>query len=156
VYTIRPCTPAEADDLAAVIRAAFEEYRAVLVPTSGAHRESGETVAAKMAHGGAFAAVDAATGALIGCALFSEEPDHIYLGRLSVLPPYRGQGIAHALIAAVEGHGRVRGYHAAQVGVRLQLTANRALFERLGYVETEIRLQEGWPEPTWAVLVKPL
>jgi ribosomal protein S18 acetylase RimI-like enzyme len=156
VYLIRTCTSDESDQIAAVIRAAFEEYRAVLIPMSGAHRETSATVAEKMAHGGAFAAVDSASGALIGCALYAEEPDHIYLGRLSVLPAYRGRGIAHALIAAVENHGRTCGYTAAQVGVRLQLTANRALFERLGYVQTEIRLQDGHPEPTWAVFVKPL
>ena len=43
-----------------------------------------------------------------------------------------------------------------QLGVRLQLPRNRALYERLGYHFVEARTHAGYAEPTYAILEKVL
>jgi ribosomal protein S18 acetylase RimI-like enzyme len=50
-----------------------------------------------------------------------------------VLPAYRGQGVAGALMAAIEASVRAQGLVEVRVGVRGSLPANRRLYEKLGY-----------------------
>ena len=124
------------DDAALVHRltlAAYEEYRGVLVPESGVFAQDLDDVRADIAAGGAI--IVWLGGKPVGCGRFAVPADrsHLYVGRLAVLPLYRGQGIASRMLGWCEGHAAALGLPEVQLGVRLQLPRNRALYERLGY-----------------------
>ena len=125
-------------EAAALVRdlmlAAFREYEAVLTVPSSAMAESVDDVAAHVAQGGAvLAEVD---GVAVGSGRFELRDDHVYIGRLSVLPNHRGQGIGAAMMLEMERHAAALGFSEARIGVRTMLPRNISLYERLGYVVT--------------------
>jgi len=84
-------------------------------------------------------------GTAIGVLDVSDEGDHLYLGRIEVLPEAQGQGVGTAVVQDVLRRGRT---------VRLQVFTNnvraRLFYERLGftvdrYSEREGRLSMHYP-----------
>ncbi len=140
--------------LLSLVHAAFEEYRLLLNPPSGAHRETLETISKKLVDGGAYIAWMGETA--LGCVLIEPDGDALYLGRLAVLPEYRRLGVAHLLIEAVENQARVSGLNRVTLSVRVQLPRNRAFFERLGYQFVAYNYHDGHTEPTFQTLEKHL
>ena len=140
IVVLRAATAADAASIAATIAASFEQYRGKLVPESGAFGETADGIAAELAH--EFGAIIAERnggprlrhGQLVG--------DDLYLGRLSVVPGARGQGIARRLIEAVEDEARRRELAGVRLGVRIVLTENQRLFASLGYVEVSREAHE--------------
>jgi GNAT superfamily N-acetyltransferase len=125
-------------DEAAVVRdlmlAAFAEYDSVLTVPSSALSETVEDVADHIRLGGAVLA--RVGGEAVGSGRYELRDDHVYIGRLSVLPSHRGHGIGEAMMLAMEERGRQAGKPEARIGVRTMLPKNIALYERLGYVAT--------------------
>jgi GNAT superfamily N-acetyltransferase len=152
---IRLADPADAATLAALIVAAFEEYRGWLVPPSAALDETPTTIATELAgsSGAALAEVD---GVGAGCVLFSPRGADLYFGRLSVLPAHRRIGIAEALVAFVEAEAARRGAAGVLLSVRIALPANQRLFARLGYAEVGRLAHVGFDRPTWIDMRKSL
>jgi ribosomal protein S18 acetylase RimI-like enzyme len=117
-----------------MMRAAFAEYESVLSVPSSAMWETVEDTAAHIRLGGA---VLARLGAeTVGSGRFELRDDHVYIGRLSVLPASRGRGIATAMMAAMEQFAAAKGRTEARISVRMLLAKNVELYERLGYVVT--------------------
>jgi ribosomal protein S18 acetylase RimI-like enzyme len=79
-----------------------------------------------------------------------EKDGALYIGRLSVDPACRRQGIARSLVDAAEREARRRGLPRLTLGVRLALEGNRRLFRACGFEETARPSHEGFTEPTWA------
>ncbi|MBL8163081.1 MAG: GNAT family N-acetyltransferase [Anaerolineae bacterium] len=152
--TLRSARHDEAGMVAEIIRAAFEEYRGVLVPDSGAHAETAEKISAKMAKGGALLACEGER--VLGCVVFYPDDGSMYLGRLAVLPAYRGYGIAGRLVEAVEARAREIGLPRVYLGVRVALPGNRAFFERRGYTFHHYDSHPGHESPTFMILEKHL
>lgn len=77
----------------------------------------------------------------------------LYVGRVAVLPPYRGQGVASALVAWCERLAGDRRLGEVRLGVRLGLTGNERLYRGLGYEPTgELEEREGYgPIAQWMV-----
>jgi predicted N-acetyltransferase YhbS len=152
--TIRRATVDDCDLLAAVIRAAFEEYRDELVPPSGAHNETAVTIASLLGRGGAFIAELGPETA--GCVVFEPEDGDLYFGRLSVIPSARGSGLGRRLVETVEAEALLGGCPGVRLGVRLALPANRTFFEALGYEVTGTGTHTGFTEPTFLRMRKQL
>ena len=141
---LRPATIADAPVLAATIAAAFEQYRGKLVPESGAFRETADGIAAELKKD-AGAIIAERNGVILGCVMTKLEEGDLYLGRLSVLPTARGEGLAARLIEAVEDEARRRGLPGVRLGVRVVLTGNqKRLFQSLGYREISREAHEGF------------
>jgi ribosomal protein S18 acetylase RimI-like enzyme len=149
---VRTATLAEAPLVLKIVQEGFEEYRGVLNPPSGAHRETLDLIQGKMTEGGAFIAWMGETP--VGAVVHEPYEGALYLGRLAVLPTYRKHGIAHLLVEAIENLARERQLPKVTLGVRTQLPGNRAFFERLGYQVIGYHSHEGYPEPTFMTLEK--
>ena len=149
---LREATAEDAPALAAVIQAAFEEYRGRLDPPSGAHAESVQSIRQKLTT--ARAVVASVNQDIVGCAFYEPEADYFYLGRVAVLPQYRLQGIGRKLIALVETQARSLGFARVRLAVRVVLTDNRAWYERLGYRLHIYGTHAGYSEPTYLNLEK--
>lgn len=152
---LRQASLDEAPLMTTLILTAFEDHRGKIDPPSGAHNETPEKIRAKLEQGGGIiASVD---GADVGCVVYyPESADHMYLGRLAVLPAYRKHGIGQALVAAVEETARVLGFTQMTLAVRVALPLNRAFFEALGYAVTGFQSHAGYAEPTFMHLAKHL
>jgi ribosomal protein S18 acetylase RimI-like enzyme len=149
---IRPFTSADAEPVAALIRAAFASQPVPLDPPPSALGETAASVAAH-AGGGAVAELE---GRIVGALLWSERDGGLYVGRLSVDPGQRRRGIARALLAAAETEARERGLPMLHLGTRLALAGNRALFAAAGFRETALYAHEGHAAPTWVAMEKRL
>ncbi|MET9020689.1 GNAT family N-acetyltransferase [Actinopolymorpha sp. NPDC004070] len=144
---LRTAGAGDASVLAAIITAAFEQYRGRLIPESGAFRETTESISRELAAG---------TGAIIaeqgedavGCVMIKPADGDLYFGRLAVTPSARGRGIARRLVKAVENEAARRGLAGVRLGVRIVLTENQRLFTSLGYVETSREAHPGFDHPT--------
>ncbi len=152
---LRKATIGDAAAIAAVIAASFEQYRGKLIPESGAFRETADGIAAELSRG-AGAIVAERNGEMLGCVLVEEKEGDLYFGRLSVLPPARGLGLARRLIDAVEAEAHRRGLAGIRLGVRVVLTDNQRLFQALGYRETSREAHPGFDHPTSINMRKPL
>ena len=154
-FSIRDASAADAPTLALTIRTAFDEYRGLLTPPSAALDETPESVRRELEseYGAVLAEV---RDEVAGCVLFRPEGADLYFGRLSVIPKYRGGGLAGMLVRSVEAEAAARGCPGVVLGVRIALPDNQRLFQHLGYVEVARHAHSGFREPTWIEMRKDL
>jgi GNAT superfamily N-acetyltransferase len=134
-------------EILAVVRAAFAAYEGKLVPESGALSETVETLRGRLASSER-AAVALRAGRIVGAAFYRPERGEVYIGRLAVLPEFRGRGIAGRLIARIEAFARRGGVPALSLRVRIALPDNVRLFTRLGFREVSREAHPGFAKPT--------
>ncbi|MFB9331074.1 GNAT family N-acetyltransferase [Paenibacillus aurantiacus] len=131
---LRPAAEADWPLVHRLIIEAFREYEGVLIPQSGALRETvasiRETVAGR---GGALIAETRDGAVALGTALHYVVDDHLYVGRVSVIPAGRGLGVGKAMMLAMERIAREANVDEVRVSVRLSLPGNVRFYERLGY-----------------------
>jgi predicted N-acetyltransferase YhbS len=159
LIVVRRAAQADAAHVAALVNAAFGEYRGHLKPEPSALREDADTVAPQLTApaGGAVALRINGNGtpsAPVGVVLFRPEDADLYLGRLAVPPESRGRGIAGALIRFVEDEARRRGCPGIVLGVRIALPDNQRLFARHGFREVSRHAHDGYAQPTWIKMRK--
>lgn len=154
-YTLHDAGLEDAVLLTYLITTAFEDQRGKIMPPSGAHNETPAKIRIKLEQGGGILAMMGAEAA--GCVLYyPDSAEQMYLGRLAVLPKFRQQGLALAMVAAVEAKARAGGYTSVSLSVRVGLPQNRAFFERQGYLVTGYDHHEGYTEPTFVHMAKSL
>lgn len=145
------------DDSAAIadlVRLAFSTQSRPTNPPSSALKETAGTIAEHLARGGG--AVLESGGMIVGVVLWNEEDGALYIGRLSVHPERRRQGIARALMDEAEREARRRGMTRMTLGVRLELEDNRRFFKSYGFEDAELRSHAGFSEPTWVLMQRRL
>jgi ribosomal protein S18 acetylase RimI-like enzyme len=152
-WLLREAGEADAEAVAAIIRAAFEEYRGRLDPPSGALAETADTVREKMRTAQAVLAL--AGEVPVGCVFFRPEEGRLYLFRLAVLPGRRGRGLGRALLAHAEERARELGLPRVRLGVRAALARQIAFYEGLGYRRVGDGTHPGYAGPTYLLLERP-
>lgn len=144
----------DAEAVAGLIRAAFAVLEEAVDPLPSALGETAGSVAAGLADGGGCGVWVA--GELVGAVLWQPRGGGLYVGRLSVHPDRRGQGIARRLMAAAEQAARDAGLPRLLLSTRLALVGNRALFAACGFVEMSVHAHPGHAVPTFVSLEKTL
>jgi GNAT superfamily N-acetyltransferase len=144
----------DAVEAAEVIRAAFAVQPRATEPPSSALRETAATVAEKLLAGGRFGL--RADGWLAALVLWEAAGGAVHVARLSVLPEWRGQGLSRRLVGLCEDGARARGFARMTLRVRLTLSENERLFERLGFRRIGVETHKGFEAPTVAVMEKRL
>jgi predicted N-acetyltransferase YhbS len=147
---------ARADDAAllhALLASAFREYEGRLDPPSGAHAETIDSIAGKLAEGGALICCNGAVP--VGCIFYAPRADHLYVGRLAVLPSHRQRGIGD-LLRAAEAQAAPLGLPAVRLGVRLALETLRAYYAARGYRPIALHAHAGYAAPTFVEMEKRL
>jgi predicted N-acetyltransferase YhbS len=150
----RTGTKKDIPDILRVIKAAFEEYRDILDPPSSAQHKTVEVVEKELSE--ATAILAASDGELVGCVFYQVKGYSVYLDRLSVLPAWRGKGIAGELIDLVEQRALAMGENRVRLSVRGSLEGHHAYYKKKGYVFKEYGTHKGYDEPTFLVLEKEL
>jgi len=145
---------ADAPLLLSIILRAFAEFWEQLEPPSGVFGETAQSIAAKLAKGGA---IKAQVGEeLVGCVLYERRPTVMYFGRLAILPQWRRSGLAAQLIQAVEARTLASGLTCVQIGVRLVLASHQSYYQRLGYQPIAYECHPGFTQPTMVTMEKQL
>lgn len=137
-----------------IMRQAFEEYRGILVPESGALRESLEDIEKKVSNGGgAILAWD--RNEPVGSAQYYYTNEYMYIGRVSVLPSHRGKGIGRKMIFFLENKALNNKYRLTKLEVRSSIPENIKYYQSLNYRAIEhIHYPDG--TDSWYVMVKQL
>jgi ribosomal protein S18 acetylase RimI-like enzyme len=146
----RAIESADADMFAGLVRRAFSDLG--LDPPPSAGRITGEDVRTHLAQGGGGLIIDPAIAGL----LWDQREGGLYVSRVAVDPAHRRQGLAVGLLEAAEAEAVRRGLPRIWLATRLALTGNRRLFGRLGFVETALHAHDGYAEPTFVDMEKPL
>lgn len=136
-----------ADDVLAVIHAAFGD-RPVLDPPATALEETGASVAAALAAGGGLLAVH--EGEPVGALLFADAGVFLGLRRVGVLASARHHGVASLLAERAESVARQRGKRGLVLEARAELPNTVRFWQRHGYAEIDrvgprLRLQRLLP-----------
>lgn len=135
-----------------IMRMAFEEYRDVLVPGSGALREEVSDIEAKISlNGGAILVWNEQTPVASAQYYFKEY--YMYIGRVSVIPEARGYGIGKRIMDYLEGIAREHSTYEIKIEVRLSIPQNISFYNKIGF---EVIEQHEYPDATdsWYVMRK--
>ncbi|MCW5940847.1 MAG: GNAT family N-acetyltransferase [Fimbriimonadaceae bacterium] len=114
-----------------IMRAAFEEYRGVLDPPSGALVETLDDARRSTAKGGAV--LGFVEDRAVGSARFERRTGHVYCWRIAVLPVARGRGVATAMLEHIHGEARRLGYREVRLATREVMESNLRYYRKLGY-----------------------
>ena len=144
--------PADAAEVARLIRCAFAAQSVATDPPPSALRVTEADVATHLREGGG--SVAEGEGVLVGSAMWLQRGGALYLGRLAVAPDWRGRGIARRLIAAAEAAARTARLPRIELSTRLVLADNRRLFAGCGFVETTVEAHPGYAAPTFVNMEK--
>jgi ribosomal protein S18 acetylase RimI-like enzyme len=149
---ITKATKTELEIVHAVMRAAFAEYQAVLNPPSGALRETVDDILNKVENDGG-AVLAWASSEPVGSAQYYRKEGYLYIGRVSVLPAYRGEKIGKKLMHFLEKHALEEGIFETRIEVRQSLPNNISYYKGLQY---EVLEEHEYPEKTdaWYVMRK--
>jgi len=154
-YALRDAVPADAHLVARLLHLAFQEHDGKLDPPSGVHKETAESLAARMGKGGAIV-VTADDGAIVACGFYEWREGYAYVGRLGTHPAHRRAGLGGAILKAAEEQARAKGYARARLATRVHWTELRRYYESRGYRAVGFGTHEGRTWPTWVDLEKDL
>jgi ribosomal protein S18 acetylase RimI-like enzyme len=149
MITVTPTTdPAFLPAVCDILHLAFSAHDGRIDPPSAAHRETPESLAAKLGQETLLVATGG-DGVAVGCIFFRVESDEEgYIGRLAVHPERQGEGIARAILLASIELARQKGLKRLGLGVRIELKENIAFFERHGFVITREDRHPGYDRTT--------
>ncbi len=128
----------------ALIRSSFAYMDGVIDPPSSMHRLTLDTLRDQAEH----QEIWSLGPPPLACAVFTLQPDALHIGKLAVAPQGRGCGLARRLVDHAADRARHHGRNALELQTRVELTANHAVFTRLGFSETARTAHPGFDRPT--------
>lgn len=138
--TIRPATEADVAAAQALVERAYAVHLGIvdkppapLFDDYEAHQAAGRLFLAESG------------GTLVGITVLIDAADHLLLDNVAVDPAAQGRGVGRALIAFAEATARARSHREVRLYTQEKMTANIALYARLGFVETHRAVQDGFP-----------
>jgi ribosomal protein S18 acetylase RimI-like enzyme len=137
-----PIRPATADDVAAIGALAAAAFAPYVARMGRRPAPMDDDLAARVAAGQAFAMVEG--GRLLGYAVLVPEAGALLLDAVAVDEAARGRGLGRALVAFAEARARALGLPRVRLCTNATMTENRALYPRLGYVETGRAVEKGF------------
>jgi GNAT superfamily N-acetyltransferase len=136
-WQVMPARIVDAEVVHGIMCEAYREHDAAMdLPMSGAG-ESVAQVEDAMRKGGAVLAWDGAKP--VGSARYRLLSDFVRIKRVSVLPSSRGRGIATAMLGYIERLALSQGRTQARLTLRMSLSQNLTLYERMGYQVVELK-----------------
>jgi ribosomal protein S18 acetylase RimI-like enzyme len=137
-----PIRPAESGDLAAIRSCAREAYRQYIPAIGRAPAPMVADFASQIARGWVWVAPTRAR--IAGYIVFYPRAEDMFLENVAVHPDFRGQGMGRELIGFFEVQARDAGFRTVRLYTNAAMAANLGLYPRLGYVQTERRIEDGF------------
>lgn len=82
-------------------------------------------------------------GVIAGVLVLSVHDEGFLLDNVAVAPTHHGRGVGRALLERAETEARRQGFSSIYLYTHEKMTENRALYAKIGYVETDRRLENG-------------
>jgi len=133
---IRRALPADADAIAAVLAAAFAEFKALYTPGAFTATTPGaEVIAQRFGEGPQWVAEW--DGAIVGTASAVPVGTQLYVRSVAVLPAARGQRLGARLMAQAEAYALTQGFQRLFLSTTPVLTGAIKLYEALGFQQRD-------------------
>jgi GNAT superfamily N-acetyltransferase len=136
---IRRATPADAASVAALVQRAYAPWVAVI----GRRPAPMDDDYAALCEAGEAWMLER-EGAPAAILVLEDAADHLWLDNIAVEPALKGTGLGRALLEFGEGEARRRGFAEIRLLTHQKMLSNIALYERLGYAETDRRVEDGF------------
>ena len=137
---IRRATGADVPGITVCVCEAYVHYIERIGKRPGPMLEDfDETVAHSQVH----VAVDG--GRVVGAIVLQVTDEGFYVDDVAVRPAVKGRGVGKALLQLAESEARRQGFESLYLATHELMTENRALYAKIGYVEYDRRLVNGYP-----------
>jgi ribosomal protein S18 acetylase RimI-like enzyme len=137
--TTRRASPADAEKVAACVRAAYQHYIARIGKPPRPMLEDYEKVIEErdvlLAESG---------GELAGVVVLGESPGDFRVLNVAVDPRFQKTGVGRTLLQLAEAEARRRGFDRIGLSTHEKMTENQALYARIGYREYDRRVEDGY------------
>lgn len=80
--------------------------------------------------------------------ILTPQSDALYLGKLAVLPEYRGRGLSRLLVEHAAWRAGQLGLRNLELETRIELIDNHAAFAKMGFVKIAETAHPGYDRPT--------
>jgi GNAT superfamily N-acetyltransferase len=84
-------------------------------------------------------------GRVVGAIVLMKTAEGFYVDNVAVRPAVKGSGVGRALLELAEQQARRMGYASLYLATHELMVENRELYTRIGYVEYDRRLVNGYP-----------
>jgi len=148
----RVTSPYDWSDLLSLLQRAFAGMEGRIDPPSSLHGMTVQSLA-QTAQTAEIWAIGLPPRA---CMILTPKQGHLYIGKLAVDPSQQGRGFARILMTHAETRARALGLPALHLETRIELTENHALFQHLGFIETDRTAHPGFDRPTSITFAKSL
>jgi len=136
----RPAKPQDAPGIAACVCEAYVHYIERIGKQPGPMLEDyAEVIQQFQVH------VAVAEAKIVGAIVLKVTDEGFYLDNVSVRPAVKGQGVGRLLLELAEAEACRQGYSSVYLATHELMTENRALYSRIGYVEYDHRVVNGYP-----------
>lgn len=147
----RPATPDDAAAVAALVERAYAPWVAVIGRRPA---PMDDDYVARCRAGQVFCLEG--DGALLGILVLEDGGDHLWLDNVAVEPAAKGRGLGRQLLAFAEAEARRRGLPELRLLTHQKMLSNIALYARLGYAETDRRVEDGFARVFMTKRIQPL
>jgi ribosomal protein S18 acetylase RimI-like enzyme len=137
---LRPATLTDAAGVAACVCEAYVHYIERIGRQPGPMLEDYSKV---ISESSVHVAVDA--GEVVGAVVLMETAEGFYIDNVAVRPAARGLGVGRGLLELAEQQATQRGYACIYLATHELMVENRSLYKRIGYVEYDHRVVNGFP-----------
>ena len=138
--TIRPAIADDLPEIRRIVRAAYLPY---MLRMGRAPAPMLDDYAARMTIA-SLHVLDGAEGRLAGIIVLLPREDHLLLDNIAVDPACQAQGVGRRLMAFAEVEARRLGLPEIRLYTNALMTENLALYPRLGYRQTDRRMEQGY------------
>ena len=146
--TLRPASKADAAGIASCVCQAYVPYIERIGKQPGPMLEDYERVISD-----AIVHVATLEARVMGVIVLMTTPEGFYVDNVAVRPSIKGKGVGRMLLQLAESEARKRGYTSIYLATHELLVENRELYARIGYVQYDQRVVNGYPR---VFLRKPL
>jgi len=84
-------------------------------------------------------------GKIVGVIVMLETPDGLFIDNVAVRPYVKGLGVGRDLLQFAEREAASLGYRSIHLATHELMIENRALYERIGYLQYDHRVVNGYP-----------
>jgi len=137
---LRPALPSDAPGVAACVCEAYVHYIERIGRQPGPMLEDySHVIAESIVH------VATQGGRVLGAIVLKTTEEGFYVDNVAVRPSAKGIGVGRMLLQLAESEARRRGYASIYLATHELMVENRALYSRIGYVEYDHRVINGFP-----------
>jgi GNAT superfamily N-acetyltransferase len=139
LHPIRPATASDAAAVTACVHAAYRHYIARIGKPPGPMLEDyAEVIRDLQVH------VVERDARVIGVLVLADAEGGLFIDNVAVEPAAQGTGVGRALLEFAEDEARRRGLSLIALSTHEKMTENQALYSRIGYVEFDRRVTDGY------------